>query len=186
MASKELLAVLNAKLLKGVHAQCKDCEVLIPKGDKCRLCGVHSYDDMETFHEAAKADFIKAEQEAVLEAANAAKKLNSSARVSSASVATKPVAEHLISKPLISCVDGWLVPTIDKDPDNWVNHEAQIGEDRDELLQRLWKIYDPLPTTGSKKTEFLNLLRGSEHGEKDEAKRFANMLDLLSGKTTIA
>jgi len=67
MASKELLAVLNAKLLKGVHAQCKDCEVLIPKGDKCRLCGVHSYDDMETFHEAAKADFIKAEQEAVLE-----------------------------------------------------------------------------------------------------------------------
>ena len=56
------------------------------------------------------------------------------------------VPETMISRPLISCVDIWLVPTIDKDPNNWINHEALIGEDRDELLQRLWKIYDLLPS----------------------------------------
>jgi len=181
MASAELLAVLNARLLKGVHAQCKDCEVSIPKGEKCRLCGVHSYEDMEKYHEDAKADLIKTEQDAM--ALAGAKKSTSAA--ATASGASK-VPESAISRPLISCVDSWLVPLIDKDPNNWVNHEAQIGEDRDELLQRLWKIYDVLPSSGSKKTEFLNMLRGTENGEKDEDKRFANMLYLLSGKTTIA
>ena len=145
------------------------------------MCGVHSYDDMEKYHEAAKAAMIKTEQDAVALAGT--KKSTSAA--ATASDASK-VPENMISKPLISCVDTWLVPLIDKDPDNWINYEAQIGEDRDELLQRLWKIYDVLPTSGSKKTEFLNMLRGTEHGEKDEDKRFANMLDLLSGKTTIA
>ena len=97
MASVELLAVLNARLLKGVHVQCKDCEVLIPKGDKCRLCGVHSYDDMEKYHEAAKAAMIKTEQDAVALAGT--KKSTSAA--ATASGASK-VPENMISKPLIS------------------------------------------------------------------------------------
>ena len=65
MASAELLAVFNARLLKGVHAQCKQCEVLIPKGEKCRVCEVHSYDDMEKYHEAAEAAMVKQEQTAL-------------------------------------------------------------------------------------------------------------------------
>ena len=55
MASAELLAVFNARLLKGVHAQCKQCEVLIPKGEKCRVCEVHSYDDMEKYHGSCRS-----------------------------------------------------------------------------------------------------------------------------------
>ena len=95
---------------------------------------------------------IKTEQEAVAMAG--AKKSTSAA--ATVSIVSK-VPETMISRPLISCVDIWLVPTIGKDPNNWINHEALIGEDRDELLQRLWKIYDLLPSSGSKKTEFLNV-----------------------------